>query len=79
MVKLPSNPNLMVLFLCGSTVYNEDTVCVGLARLGTDTQKIIAGSMKELLGVDFGAPLHSLVIAGITHVMEEEFLSFYKA
>lgn len=53
-------------------------MCVGLARLGTNTQKIIAGSMKELLEVDFGAPLHSLVIAGITHVMEEEFLSFYK-
>lgn len=62
----------------GCAVYSEDTLCVGLARLGTSTQKIVAGRMKELLDVDFGLPLHSLVIAGTTHVMEEEFLSFYK-
>lgn len=59
-------------------MYSEETLCVGLARLGTSTQKIVAGSMKELLDVDFGPPLHSVVIAGTTHVMEEEFLSFYK-
>ncbi|KAG0616491.1 hypothetical protein M758_5G119500 [Ceratodon purpureus] len=59
-------------------VYSEDSMCVGLARLGTSTQKIVAGPMKQLLDVDFGLPLHSLVIAGTTHVMEEEFLSFYK-
>lgn len=62
----------------GCAVYSENTLCVGLARLGTSTQKIVAGPMKELLNVDFGLPLHSLVIAGTTHVMEEEFLSFYK-
>ncbi|CAK9201978.1 unnamed protein product [Sphagnum troendelagicum] len=60
-------------------VYNEDTLCVGLARLGTSSQKIVAGSMKELLDIDFGPPLHSLVIVGDTHVMEEEFLTFFRA
>lgn len=65
--------------LCFPSVFNEETMCVGVARLGTSTQKIVAGTMKELLDVDFGAPLHSLVIPGIMHVVEEEFLSFYKA
>ncbi|KAI3991906.1 hypothetical protein MKX01_012851 [Papaver californicum] len=38
---------------------------------------IVAASMKELLAVDFGAPLHCLVIVGKTHPVEEEMLEFY--
>ncbi|MCO5561808.1 hypothetical protein L7F22_015432 [Adiantum nelumboides] len=57
--------------------YNGDTVCVGLARVGNSTQKIVAGSMKDLLMVDFGPPLHSLIIPGNLHPMEEEMLAFH--
>ena len=39
---------------------------------------IVAGSMRQLLEMDFGAPLHCLVIAGKTHPVEEEMLDFYK-
>lgn len=53
-------------------------MCVGLARLGNDDQMIVAGTMKQLQNVDFGAPLHCLVIAGQTHPVEEEMLDFYK-
>ncbi|RHY24318.1 hypothetical protein DYB32_008891 [Aphanomyces invadans] len=56
-------------------VYSRDTLCVGLARLGQTDQKIVAGTMAELLTVDFGAPLHSLVIAGDVHVLEQEMLA----
>ncbi|KAK4481433.1 hypothetical protein RD792_012325 [Penstemon davidsonii] len=62
----------------GETVYNEETTCVGLARVGCEDQKIVAGSMTELLGQDFGPPLHCLVIVGDTHPLEEEMLEFYK-
>lgn len=58
--------------------YNEDTLCVGLARVGCGDQKIVAGPMKKLKDVDFGPPLHSLVIAGLTHVVEEELLALYR-
>lgn len=34
--------------------------------------------MAELQGIDFGAPLHSLVIAGSVHVTEEEMLECYR-
>ncbi|MCO5575961.1 hypothetical protein L7F22_029768 [Adiantum nelumboides] len=57
--------------------YNGDTVCVGLARIGNSTQKIVAGPMKDLLMVDFGPPLHSLIIPGNLHPMEEEMLAFH--
>lgn len=59
-------------------VYNEDTHCVGFARLGSEDQMILAGTMRQLLTVDFGAPLHCLVIVGETHPVEEEMLDFYK-
>ena len=58
--------------------YDESTMCVGVARVGADSQKIVAGPMKSLLDVDFGAPLHSLIIAGQTHAIEDEILELYK-
>jgi diphthine synthase len=58
--------------------YNEDTICVGLARLGSEDQMVVAGSMKQLLAVDFGPPLHCLVIVGQTHPVEEEMLDFFR-
>lgn len=62
----------------GESAFCEDTDCVGFARLGSEDQMIVAGSMRQLLKVDFGAPLHCLVIAGKTHPVEEEMLDFYK-
>ncbi|WOL12475.1 hypothetical protein Cni_G21242 [Canna indica] len=59
------------------SAYSAETKCVGIARLGYDDQVIVAGSMKDLLDVDFGPPLHCLVIVGETHPVEEEMLEFY--
>ncbi|ESQ54007.1 hypothetical protein EUTSA_v10025950mg [Eutrema salsugineum] len=62
----------------GESVYGEETECVGFARLGSEDQTIVAGTMKQLESVDFGAPLHCLVIVGETHPVEEEMLEFYR-
>lgn len=51
---------------------------MGFARLGSEDQMIVAGTMRRLQMVDFGAPLHCLVIVGETHPVEEEMLDFYK-
>lgn len=59
------------------SVYDEGTMCVGLARVGCEDQMIVAGSMKQLLTLDFGPPLHCLVIVGMTHPLEEEMLEFF--
>ena len=58
----------------GEGAYAADTVCVGVARVGSDTQQIVAGGMVDLLEVDFRAPLHSLVISGDRHPIEDEIL-----
>jgi diphthine synthase len=59
--------------------FGPDTLCVGLARLGSEGQTIVAGTMEEVADVDFGPPLHSLVIAGETHVIEDEILALFRA
>ncbi|EDO45089.1 predicted protein [Nematostella vectensis] len=56
------------------SAYTEDTVAVGLARIGSDTQQIICGPMKSLVDYDLGGPLHSLVIPGEMHFLEKDML-----
>ena len=55
--------------------YTEDSVAVGVARIGSDTQQIICSTMRQLLSVDLGKPLHSLVIpAPNIHFLERDML-----
>ena len=39
----------------------SQTMCVGLARIGSDDAVIKTGTMQQLKQVDFGPPMHSLV------------------
>ena len=57
--------------------YGSDTKAVGLARIGTDSQFIVAARLGELEVVEFGPPLHSLVLTGKTHVLEEEMMETF--
>ena len=59
------------------TVLTADTRCVGLARIGSDTQKIVMATLTEMSNIDLGSPLHSLVIVGTTHPMEDEILQLF--
>lgn len=58
-------------------MYNENTIVVGLARVGADDQVIKVGTMKELLEYDFGKPLHSFIIPGNMHFLEADCLKEY--
>jgi diphthine synthase len=53
------------------------TLCVGLARMGQPTQKIVAGTLEELTKIDMGEPLHSLIICGVLHDLELDILREY--
>jgi len=53
---------------------DEDTICVALARVGWDDQRIIAGKMSTVRDAELGAPLHSLVIPGDLHFLEVDML-----
>jgi diphthine methyl ester synthase len=59
----------------GLRVCTSDTLAVGMARVGADDEKIVAGSLAELKEVDFGGPLHSLILVGKNiHELEVEYL-----
>ncbi|KAI8143181.1 diphthine synthase [Fennellomyces sp. T-0311] len=56
-------------------ICTPSTLAIGCARIGTSTQQIVAGSLEELVQVDFGGPLHSLVLVGSRmHHMEADFI-----
>lgn len=57
----------------------KDVMCVGVARMGQRDQKIVAGTMGELLDIDMGPPLHSLIVCGEVHETEKEVLDLFKA
>jgi diphthine methyl ester synthase len=59
-------------------IFTPDTLCVGVARLGSPTAKIVCGTATQLLTVDFGEPMHTLLIPGRLHFHEQEVLDLYK-
>lgn len=59
-------------------IFTPDTLCVGVARLGSDDPCIISGNAAQLADVDFGEPLHALIIPGKLHFMEEDALKLYQ-
>jgi len=60
------------------SVFNEDTMIVACARLGSDDLYIRYAKAKDLLGVDFGEPLHCLIVPGNLHFVEEDMLKQYE-
>ncbi|CAH3022369.1 unnamed protein product [Porites evermanni] len=58
-------------------VYTGSSVAVGLARVGSTNQRIVCGTMEELLSYDLGPPLHSLVIPGHLHFLEKDMLRMF--
>ncbi|XP_043271919.1 diphthine methyl ester synthase [Venturia canescens] len=58
--------------------FDEKSLVVGLARVGSENQRIVACSLKEMRNVDLGPPLHCLVIPAETlHPLEYEYLIQY--
>lgn len=59
-------------------VCTPDSLAVGLARVGQEDQFICFGTLKELRDVDFGAPLHSLILCSPElHELELEMLNYF--
>lgn len=55
-------------------VITQDTLMCVVARAGSDDCLTSVDYVKALLNKDFGTPMHSLVIPGKLHFMEEEAL-----
>ncbi|XP_034035169.1 diphthine methyl ester synthase [Thalassophryne amazonica] len=52
----------------------EETVCVGVARVGAEDQVIRTATLQQLESCDLGAPLHSLIVTGRLHPLEVDML-----
>ncbi|KAF2436014.1 Diphthine synthase [Tothia fuscella] len=56
-------------------VCGVDALAVGVARVGAEDMRIVAGTLGELRNQDLGRPLHSLVLIGRRgHDLERDFL-----
>ena len=53
---------------------NSATPCFGLARVGSETQVIARDELVSIGRWDMGKPLHSLVIIGHLHPLEQKVL-----
>ncbi|XP_022646936.1 diphthine methyl ester synthase-like isoform X2 [Varroa destructor] len=63
-----------------SLAYSANSLAVGLARVGTDSQQIAAGSLRQLADSELtlGKPLHSLVLPSEKlHPLEWDMLEIY--
>jgi diphthine synthase len=54
------------------------TLAIGMARVGQGTQCIVSGTLQEIANVDFGPPLHSLVLVGTMHEMEQALFDHFR-
>lgn len=63
-----------------NSVITESNLVVGLARVGSEDQRILACSLARMSQTDLGPPLHSLVICSRElHPLEIEFLEQFQA
>lgn len=62
----------------GQGAYGPDSLAVGVARLGSDDQRMAAGTLKQISESDLGPPLHSLVLLGKrAHDLERDYIREY--
>jgi diphthine synthase len=61
----------------GRGVITKDTVVGVVARAGSDDSVVVAGPVEKLIVMEFGPPLHSIVVPGKLHFMEEEALKVF--
>lgn len=68
---------LSVIFYKYILEFDEKTICIGVARVGSDEEQIQVGSLQQMSLIDLGGPLHSLVVVGRTHPLERDLLRQY--
>lgn len=59
------------------TIFTEDTLCIGCARLGSENSLIKAGKASRIMLEDFGIAPHCLLVPGELHFVEEEMMEMH--
>ena len=67
--------SIVGIVLITFTDLSTNTCCVGVARVGSPSQTIAVSALKDIGEWDMGGPLHSIVLIGDTHPLEENMLS----
>ncbi len=65
---------LLVESELGERVASDETIVVVVARAGSENPVVRADKIKNLIDVDFGGPLHCLMMPADLHFMEAEAL-----
>lgn len=61
------------------SAFTNDSTFIGLARVGQESQRIVACSLEKMSKIDIGPPLHSLILpAKHLHPLEEEYLEQFR-
>lgn len=58
----------------GKGVITENTMVCAVARAGSEDCIVVAGAISDIVSRDLGPPLHSVVVPGKLHFMEEDAL-----
>jgi diphthine synthase len=57
---------------------DENQLCIGCARIGSDNPKIKKGKAKDLIKEEFGNPPYCLIVPAKLHFIEEEALEQWR-
>jgi diphthine synthase len=55
-------------------IFTQETLCIVLGGIGSFDYVLRAGRVEDIIDEDFGPVPHSLIVPGILHFMEEEYL-----
>ncbi|MCF7871854.1 diphthine synthase [Candidatus Woesearchaeota archaeon] len=59
-------------------IISDETIGIGIARIGAEDQIIKTATLKELEQTNFGKEMHSLIIPGKLHEIEEQMINQHK-
>jgi len=54
----------------GEWLLTPQTMCIGVVRIGTETQHLAKATLQEMSDMDFGEPLHSMIICSECEAQE---------
>ncbi len=60
-------------------IFDENTLVIGCARLGSENSMISAGKASEIMKIDFGIAPQCLIVPGELHFVEEEMMALHLA
>lgn len=58
-------------------VFTPETLVCAVARAGSPAPRVVAGPLRAVAAADLGPPLHTLVVPGKLHFVEEEALGAF--